>query len=335
MRSFSNTKGSAAGLALAIVFLLAATPTMAVAADELRFLVFGDAPYTAKQNAVLKDTVAPAIENAGVPFLIHVGDIKGGGESCTNALIKERYDQLMELHPGRVFYTPGDNEWTDCDRRELRPRFSEVNRLDYLRTLIRSRPLNLPASWHFATQEMYPENARWTQGNVMFATVHNVGTNDGREDIFLDDIETTLDLVDARAQANRVWLRAAFDEAQKSNSGAVVIATQADVTKRSGSAPCSNTVRFRCDAFAEFTGELLRLAAGFERPVLLIHGDTRPFCLDRKFGGKTAPLLWRLNALGDFTDVDATAISVQLDDEKLPFAIMPLTSGASVGRTCS
>ncbi len=335
MRSFSNTKCLTAGLALTIALSLAAMPTTAGAADGLRFMVFGDAPYTGKQIEVLENTVAPAIQNAAVSFLIHFGDMKSGGESCTDALIQERYDQLMDLRPGRVFYTPGDNEWTDCDRPEMEERFSELERLDFLRNLIASKPMNLPADWHYATQPKFPENARWTQGNVMFATVHIVSTNNGREEIFLDDIESTLDLVDARDQANRVWLRAAFDAARESNSGAVVIATQADVTKLAGSAPCSDSVRIRCDAFAAFRDQLLRLAAGFKKPVLLVHGDTNPFCLDKKFGGDTAPLLWRLNALGDYSEVDATAISVHLDDQKRPFVIMPLMTGASVGRTCS
>ena len=252
-----------------------------------------------------------------------------------NALIQERYDQLMALQPEWVFYTPGDNEWTDCDRPKMKRRFCELERLDFLRNLILSKPMKLPASWHYATQPKFPENARWTQGKAMFATIHIVGTNDGREEIFLGDIETTLDLVDARAQANRVWLKAAFDAARISNSGAVVIATHADVTEPSGSAPCSDSVRIKCDAFAAFRDELLRLAAGFKKPVLLVHGDTTPFCLDEKFGGDTAPSLWRLNALGDSSEVDATAISVHLDDQKQPFVIKSLMTGKPVVRPCS
>ncbi len=335
MRSFSNTKGSIAGLALTIILSLAAMPTTAVAADGLRFMVFGDAPYTKKQIEVLENSVTPAIRNAASSFLIHLGDFKSGDESCINDLIKERYKQLMALRPGRVFYTPGDNEWTDCDRPELEPRFSELSRLDYLRNLIASSPMKLPASWHYATQPKFPENARWTQGKVMFATIHMVSTNNGREEILLDDIEAALNAVDKRDEANRAWLRAAFDAARESGSGAVVIATQADVTKRAGSAPCSDSLRIKCDAFAEFRGQLLDHAANFDKPVLLVHGDTNPFCLDKKFGGDKAPKLWRLNALGDYSEVDATAITVQLDDQEKPFAIKPLMTGASVGRTCS
>ena len=75
-----------------------------------------------------------------------------------------------------------------------------------------------------------------------------------------------------------------------------------------------------------FRDALLRHAAGFRKPVLLLHGDTKPFCLDKTFGGATAPKLWRLNAIGDFTAVDATVVTVRLDDQKQPFGIA-ITAG--------
>lgn len=330
MQSFSNTKVSIGGLALTIALSLAAMPSTTVAAEGLRFLVFGDAPYKRMEIERLNDTVAPAIGNDEASFLIHVGDFKRGKETCTETLIDTRYEQLMKLRPGRVFYTPGDNEWTDCDRPGLLPSLSELKQLKDLRSLIEDRPMQLPASWHHTTQTNFPENARWTQGNVIFATVHMVGTNNGREQILLDDVETTLDLVDARDQANRIWLKAAFDAAGESDSGAVVIATHANVTKSAGSAPCSDSLRIRCDAFAEFVDQLLRHAAGFKKPVLLVHGDTHPFCLDKELGGDSAPKLWRLNALGDGTKVDATVVTVQLDNEDQPFKIEPLMTDESL-----
>ncbi len=331
MRSFWNTEAAIGGLALTIALSLAAMPGTTAAAEGLRFLVFGDAPYNASQIERLEDPVTPAIRNDEASFLIHLGDFKGGRESCADDLIETRYEQLMDLRPGRVFYTPGDNEWTDCDHRKLRPRFSELERLDYLRGLISSKPLQLPAGWHYATQPKFPENARWTQGDVMFATVHIVGTNNGRKEILLDHVETTLDRVETRDQANRVWLRAAFDAAHEAGSGAVVIVTQADVTKkRAGGTPCSVSLRIRCDAFAAFRDQLLRHAAGFKMPVLLVHGDTKPFCLDKNFGGDRAPKLWRLNALGDYTEVDATVVTVQLDNPDEPFKIEPLTTNESL-----
>ena len=54
MRSFSNTKAAIGGLTLTIVLSLAAVPSTTVAAEGLRFLVFGDAPYTGAQIEVLE-----------------------------------------------------------------------------------------------------------------------------------------------------------------------------------------------------------------------------------------------------------------------------------------
>ncbi len=242
----------------------------------------------------------------------------------------------MDLRPGWVFYTPGDNEWTDCDDLDWEPPLSALESLVYLRKLIASRPMKLPDDWYYANQEeqKFPENARWTQGNVMFATVHIVGSNNGRKYIRKDGEKKTLKLVEARDKANLAWLENVFVEARKKKfkSGAVVIATQADVTKPDHTAPCSDSRPRRCDAFAEFRDKLSRHAARFNKPVLLIHGDTHPFCLDKNFGG--APNLWRLNALGDYTGVDATVITVQLGNQEEPFKIEPLITGALVDSKC-
>ncbi|MDQ1616021.1 MAG: hypothetical protein QOJ60_1960, partial [Actinomycetota bacterium] len=32
-----------------------------------------------------------------------------------------------------VVYLPGDNEWTDCDRASITPRFDSLDRLEHLR----------------------------------------------------------------------------------------------------------------------------------------------------------------------------------------------------------
>ena len=58
MQSFWNTNASIGGLALTIVVSLAAMPSTTIAADGLRFMVFGDAPYTGPQKEVLKNTVS-------------------------------------------------------------------------------------------------------------------------------------------------------------------------------------------------------------------------------------------------------------------------------------
>lgn len=314
--------GRIAGLVLAGLLLAPAAP--AAAGEPVRFIALGDLPYPILGNPAPQQTrfdteIAPAIRAAAPPFVIHYGDFKGGGERCGDALIAKRHDEIVNLIDGPVFYTPGDNDWTDCDRDGM----SELERLDHLRRVFFAARPTLGDDWHYARQPNFPENARWRRGDVVFATVHLVGTNNGRDSIHADDVDLALALVEARDQADRVWLEAAFAAAEATAAGAVVVATQADVTKIDAEMPCGPDRRTNCDGFAGFRAELTRLAGSFGKPVLLLHGDTDPYCLDTGFGGAAAPKLWRLNATGDFAVVDATAITVTADGSP-PFAIESL-----------
>ncbi|MGK7929677.1 MAG: hypothetical protein AB4290_31285, partial [Spirulina sp.] len=96
----------------------------------LTFTAIGDMPYVKADKIALEREIPKAIQAADPPFVVHYGDLKGGGESCSEALLKQRRDNLYGLLPGRVFYTPGDNEWADCDRRSLSAPISELSQLD-------------------------------------------------------------------------------------------------------------------------------------------------------------------------------------------------------------
>ncbi len=307
-----------------------AMPDLAVETG-LSFIAIGDTPYSDREAKRFKDEIPQAIARSNVPFVVHYGDFKAGNLTCTDELFVERRDAILGLHPGRVFFTPGDNDWTDCDRSHIATPISELDRLDRVRRLFFEQPLDLPESWRYARQPNFPENARWMKEGVLFVTLHIVGTNNGRQEILLDDVEAALALVEARDQANRVWLQAAFEQAKQARASAVVIVTQADVTQPDGSGACTAFDRANCDAFADVRAQLRRHASKFRdrgqprKPVLLIHGDTNPYCLDKQFGGNTAPNLWRLNAWGDFQQpADATAIAVQPNDANEPFVIQTL-----------
>ena len=327
-------------LGLGFCLLGVGLPT-AVAQTTLRFVAIGDTPYSADEEARLQREVAAAIATTQPAFVVHYGDFKGGGETCTSTLFQTRRDQIFNLDPGRVFFTPGDNDWTDCDRPFLRPPVSELAQLDLLRQLFFAEPLTLPEQWAYASQPNYPENARWIHSGVVFATVHVVGTNNGRQQILIDDVDVALAQVAARDEANQRWLDAAFDEARAQQAQAVVIVIQADVTQPGGRGSCT-VDPINCDAFADFRAQLTRHASQFQeegqprKPVLLIHGDTFPFCLDQQFGGETVPNLWRLNAWGDGqSPVDATEIMVQLDRVDQPFSARTLVGREAPAQACT
>lgn len=292
--------------------------------DLFSFIVISDVPYSKAESQILDSAIAPAIRKNRAPFVIHMGDFKNSTIPCSDALMTERRDQILSLHPGRVFYTPGDNDWTDCDRNPISIRFSELDRLDLLRRLFYTDPHILSPIWAYARQSLYPENMRWFYKGVVFSTVHLVSTNNGRTEILLDDEKLALDRVDARDRANEVWLEDSFNSAERIDAKAIVIATQADVTKFRYPKTCTHERRVRCDAFASFKKKLKQLAETFKKPVLLVHGDTNPYCLDKEFGKPVAPNLWRFNSTGDYSFVDAVNITVTQDTSDVRFSFLSL-----------
>ncbi|MEM7180828.1 MAG: hypothetical protein AAF518_07940 [Spirochaetota bacterium] len=324
---------------LVILFSLTAIP--AKGHKSVQFIAIGDTPYTQKEDVRLQQVVAKAITRAKVPFLVHYGDFKSGALPCTKKLMRQSRDRIYGLLPGRVFYTPGDNEWTDCDRAKLKPAVSELASLSLIRRLFFRKKMRLPKSWKYQRQPNFPENARWMYKGIFFTTLHMVSTNNGRIDIQRDDVEYALAMVEARDAANRVWLEESFSLAIKAKAKAMVLVTQADVTDPDGSGACTANHRMHCDAFKSFRQHLRQQAGNFSQrgksllPVLLVHGDTNAYCWDRRFGGTKAPNLWRLNAWGDFADpADATVIGIDWKNRKSPFSAKTLVEGHKPAKSC-
>lgn len=336
------------GLAIAMTLWLASSPANAQSAQQ--FLFIGDLPYSSGQAKRLTEVIGPAIKKARFPFLVHYGDFKGGGIPCSEAGTRAAYKQITGLMSGAagqpalgpVFYTPGDNDWTDCDRlfRHTGPggSKSELAQLDLLRRVFYLEfPLQLDKEWQFSRQSLYPENMAWRSGKIQFGTVHLVGTNNGRLQIRMDDVAVALARVAARDQANRAWLNEVFDRARnfRNPADAVIITTQADVSDPDESAPCRLANQMSCDAFADFRAQLAKHAVACKKPVLLVHGDTGPYCLDKRFGGADAPNLWRLNAGGDFhRPLDATVVTFRSGGEGDVFTVRGLVAGESPKSGC-
>lgn len=274
--------------------------------SELSFVVIGDTPYDDKDRVLLAKAVKE-IGNSDFPFVIHVGDFRPGSPYCSEDDIAAHQALIKSLAPKPVFYTPGDNDWTDCDRstpRDAPAAMSELARLDRLRTVFFGP--KAPAEFGATYQAGLPENAAWSYGGVQFATLHIVSTNNGRSEIrFPADLAIAKDAADARDAANMEWIEETFARAKASNSRAVVLATQADMTdlhkSQTKDLQCESVSEtyLKCDAFAQLRAAIARAALGFAGPVILIHGDSSPYTLNQTFLGAEAPNLWRLNVAGD------------------------------------
>ena len=363
MRSLAAIKGPVRGLGVMGLLLAAAVAVNPATAAEVRFVVLGDLPYPDgnvgenSQQSVVNNKIRDAIgtRDPAPSFVIHYGDFKGGSEPCSDKLFRERRSEIKALLAGRVFYTPGDNDWTDCDRGPaVDGKRWELDWLDFVRKEFFTGSDAIRVTLPHERQESYPENARWTLDDVVFATLHLVGTDNGRNKIKIDGqdapeaLETkALDRVDARDAANLAWLYAAFVEAVTTKAKAVVVTVHADVTdvkkKRRGKR-CTPSRRKKCDAYVHFLDHLRELAKDFGKPVLLVHGSTDDYCLDRGFGNHIAPRLWGLNGPGDYWIdrdegtsggvLDAAEVVFDPNNEDRPFTVETLLEGRKPRNGC-
>ena len=326
-----------------LILSVFATGAMAdtLPSTTVTFAAYGDIPYMVKlpdgrtDAQVLTEDIAPKIrQNDDIPFVIHVGDLGRPQDTCSDAWLEKSKAFWENELVKPVFYTPGDNDWTDCDRANLANPKSELGRLDAIRQILFSQPKTLSPEWRYERQEGFPENETWWYNGVLFVTQHDVSTDNGRTEILLDDPQKAIQLADERDEANLVWLDRAFEKATNSDTAAVVVATQLDPF---GPAQGDETPLSRClsnPAYKGFCVHLQAFASKLDKPVLLIHGDTNAYCLDQPFSVEEAPKLWRLNAPGDYKYIDASLISFDPTSSAQPFKVTGLLSGNTPPQVC-
>ena len=342
-----------AAVAPALALLLLASPVLA---DGLRFAVYGDMPYNETEQGFLAGEAARRIAgDDGIAFVVALGDLgrpegfprnaatelRGESTSCTDEWQIAQRGLWRDGFRKPVFLTPGDNDWTDCDADRVPSPVSELARLDALRRIHFSVPPPAVApQWRYRAQAGQPENALWSAGGVQFATIHVVGTQNGRRAVGMDDPGLALALADARDAANLAWLAEAFRRARADDAGAVVIAMQADpFTPDRDKPPAGAEQRLaRClerPAFAPVCRELALQALTFAGPVLLVHGDTDPACLEEIASADGRRLFWRLNAWGDFTlPLDIAVVEVDPANPHEPFRVSGLAGDRPMPETC-
>ena len=296
------------------------------AAGPFEFVALGDMPYgpDAIAGPAYRHLIG-LINQAAPPFAIHVGDFKDGTAACGDADYRLQWRHFQRFADALV-YTPGDNDWLDCQRRGD----DALERLQALRSVFFAQPQSLgqrPIALQRQSALMpafarYRENARWVHRGVVFATFHTVGPRNGMDAERAD----VRDEAHAREAANAAWIHAAFAHARALNAPALVLATQAEsLVYPDLSQPRRGEVH---QAFATSIGHtLLPLAEAAPFPVLLIHGDTHVHIIDRPFynpQGQKINNLWRLEVFGE-PRIHAVRVRVQPGRAaEPPFAFTPI-----------
>jgi hypothetical protein len=252
--------------------LLAATRPARTAppadARPFAFALVGDTPYSDAGEddfgALLRSTDADPLA-----FVLHVGDLKASREPCDDVRLERRRALLSRsAHP--LLVLPGDNDWTDCGRAAA-GRFDPLERLQAWRARFATTPGPLgrgPARVPITLERQpgWPENLRWQIGDTHFVGLHVVGSDNG-----LTGAPADRAAFEARRDANRTWLHDSLRQALDQRAGALAIAFHANPRFEQPPRP----------GFADWIVGLREVAAAFRHPILLLHGDTHRFRVDR------------------------------------------------------
>lgn len=288
-----------------------ACATGAQAEDKFSVGLWGDMPY-AKANDGPKIPALIADMNASdIAFSMYDGDIKDGSSKCTDDIYKSGAAMFDELQKP-AFYILGDNEWTDCHRTN-NGGYDNLERLAFLRKTLFSTPETfgkekLTPEHQGQPGEKFAENVMYTRGGVIFVGLNIPGSNNNKVN---DDKDCTKKSArtpeqcaadnkeyEERNAANLEWLNKAFDKAEKDGDKGIMLVIQADPGFDIPETEDVDESRLPgLDGYAAFLDTLTKRTESFDGQVVLVHGDTHYFKIDK-------PLINATHMLANFTRVE-------------------------------
>jgi hypothetical protein len=324
-----------AALVTSIVAFAMVGPAMADREDDdgeaYAIGLWGDLPYNDIQATTGVPNLIADMNAHRLMFTVHDGDLKAGNgipgsvtpTTCSDALYVQALGFFNALKAPAVF-TPGDNDWTDCDR-PANGGFNSRERLDHERQVFFSTPFTL--GQHKLKQEVQTdklclsvgdklvpcvENRRWTVGRVTYVTLNIQGSCNN-----LCDTNPDPDEYAARNAADIKWMRQAFDDATKRGSAAVMIISQGD-PGWDQSDPTRSPLRDpktlaetdgQPDGFKDFLLALRDEVIAFEKPVAYVHGDSHYYRVDKPFQNAKGQRLENFTRVETFGDNAANGLN--------------------------
>jgi hypothetical protein len=268
--------------------------------------LFGDMPYGALGRSQYPALLAD-INAAHVAFSVYDGDLKAGGDGpCDDNLYFTSLQHFNSLH-SPVVVVPGDNDWTDCWGRygpSTLPYSDPIERLNFERMLFSPNDQSLGQktltldreSYEGGAYALYSENVRWKKGPVVYLGLNVQGSNDnypykdtdletaGAPDRGDGERQRERDEQAQRKAANLHWLDEGFAYASLVHASGVMIIWQADPNFNNEQ---KQTNSHEWDAYPPYVDKLRSLTEAFSGQVVLVHGDSHYFKLDKPINRST------------------------------------------------
>ena len=309
--------------ALVLATLACAVVTGAAAGDDdedegsYAIGLWGDLPYSDLQATVGIPNLIADMNAHDLKFSVHDGDLKAGSNSLCDDALYERSLAFFNTLRAPAMFTPGDNDWTDCDR-PSNGGFNSLERLDHERQVFFATPFSMgqrrlrqqvqtAALCLGSGGGLVPcvENRRWIVGRVVYATLNVQGSCNNLCDTLPDPAEFA-----ARNAANIAWLRETFSQAKAHKAAAVMLISQADPgwdLSDGTRAPLRDPKTLaetdgQPDGFQDFLLALRDEVIAFRRPVAYVHGDSHYYRVDKPFldaQGRRLENFTRVETFGD------------------------------------
>jgi hypothetical protein len=293
--------------------------------DPYAIGLWGDLPYSDLQAQVGVPNLIADMNAHNLVFTVHDGDLKAGSSiagsvtptTCSDALYTQGLGYFNALKSAAMI-TPGDNDWTDCDR-PSNGGYNSLERLDYERAVFFSTNQSLgqtPMRQQVQTGAPYcldasgnsvgcVENRRWVVGRVVYATLNIQGSCNNLCDTAPDAAEYA-----ARNAANIAWMQQTFALATANKASAVMLISQADPgwdLSDGTRAPTRTPTTLaetdgNPDGFQSFLLALRDEVIAFRKPVAYVHGDSHYMRVDKPFLDATGRRLENFTRVETFGD---------------------------------
>lgn len=263
------------------------------------FALIGDVPYSSRQITNDFPNLIAALNRERLAFVVHDGDIKSGSSPCSDSVFEDRLrDFQQSKHP--FIYLFGDNDWTDCGRGTNH--YDPEERLAKLRAMFTESDESLGRHKIRLTRQSidpafakYRENVRWTRAGIMFVGLNVPGANNnyGKPEFA------------GRNAANLDWIKESFALARSTGRRAMMLMMQANPFPERGS-----TNRMHA-GFRPMMELIERETLDFKGPVVLVHGDSHYFRIDKPLvGSRTRRRIENFTRVETFGDPDAHWVRV-------------------------
>ena len=304
---FSGVKLSAA---LAAASLITNSPSFAQQPKPFSFGLWSDMPYVKGGDEPKIPALIADINKSDIAFSIYGGDIKDGSSKCTDDVF-DKAVKMFEQFKKAVVYVPGDNEWTDCHRTN-NGGYDNLERLAYLRKVMFANggvygAEKMPVDHQGKPAEKFVENTRFERDGVVFITLNVPGSNNNKvvdekdcknksartpEQCAADNTE-----YQDRDAANIAWMHEAFEKAKAGKDAGIMIVLQGDLGFDIPETEDVDESRLPEKAgYAAFLDAIIKETKAFSGQVVLVHGDTHFYKIDK-------PLIDATHLLPNFTRV--------------------------------